>query len=76
MNRRWEAPTDYAPRIFANDDWWPELGADPDDEGLDAFMDLPLVAFFRRWQFRIGIACYAIAVVTACVFAFQMGRGL
>lgn len=34
-----------------------------------------LVRFFRRWQFHIFIACYAVAVVTACYFAFRLGLG-
>lgn len=35
-----------------------------------------LVEFMRRWQFRIGIACYIVAVAVGCYFAFQVGRGL
>lgn len=40
-----------------------------------AIFDTPLVAFFRRWQFRIFIGCYVIAVATGMYFAFQLGRG-
>jgi hypothetical protein len=35
-----------------------------------------MVAAFRRWSFRIGMACYVVAVAVAMYFAFQMGRGL
>ena len=35
-----------------------------------------LVAFMRRWQFRIFLVCYAIAVASGCYFAFQLGRGV
>lgn len=35
-----------------------------------------LVEFMRRWQFRIGIGCYCVAVAVGCYFAFQVGRGL
>lgn len=35
-----------------------------------------LVDFMRRWQFRAGIVCLAIAVLAGCYFAIQIGRGL
>jgi hypothetical protein len=35
-----------------------------------------VVAFFRRQQFRIGMACFAVAVGTVCYFIFQTARGL
>lgn len=37
--------------------------------------DTPLVAFFRRWQFRFFLGCYVIAVATAMYFAFRLGAG-
>jgi hypothetical protein len=43
--------------------------------GIRPVREPALVRFFRRNAERIGIACYVVAVLAGCWFAFQLGRG-
>jgi hypothetical protein len=40
------------------------------------FIDTPLVAFFRRNQFRIAVACFCVATAAGCYMAFRIGYGV
>lgn len=46
-----------------------------EDEGVYEFMR-ETRASVRRLIHRVGFVCYIVAVLTACYFAFQLGRGL